>query len=116
MPKLVLSVILLCCTIVGLAQSHGTPEKTYSFPEMRQELKSRGYDLVYPSSLENVFSTITLPLNAGLPVKDFLKEWLSGLEVGFQIDGKNIVLFPINDRGASRRLYAPRLGVVINSK
>jgi len=116
MSKILVFILLLCCSMVGLAQSRGTAGRSYSFLEMKKELKSRGYDLVYPASLESDLPNVTLELSRSLPVKDLLKEWLTGLEVGFQVDDKNVILFLTSDRGSGRRLFAQLMGVVTNLK
>ncbi|HEY4338155.1 MAG TPA: TonB-dependent receptor plug domain-containing protein, partial [Puia sp.] len=97
------------------AQQGSGSHARYSFREAVQLLKSHGYVVSYPSFLAERCPSLILHWNRQTTPHAFLEDWLAGLNIGFAIEDRSILLYYTGDSRPPFALYRDVSGVVVNA-
>jgi len=114
MIKLVLLVLVLCCSLVTVAQKHAASGSPNAFERGFDLLQSHGYKVAFPVDLKKNFPPVVLKWYADVPIDTVLNRWLSGLKVKYLITDKNILFYLTEDAVKKASLFADLVGFVYN--
>ena len=84
--------------------------KGISFQEMIKAMRAKGFEVVYPSYLEEEIPDVDLQPDNNLTVDSLMRAWLTGLNVKYQILGNNLILYRASARSS---IYRDLTGVIV---